>query len=172
MHREGNECKISNAFRLTSKLYENDDFFRQIMNTLYPNLYEKFKSEGLCPICLMEMELAPRYTCDNSHAICYRCKPYYYTCPICQSPLNIETMVSHGGSSYTPPPAHFVPHLPYPLHSGEHVPSAPLEDFLEHERNTYPPVPTEYQDLKSCSYADLGCWVKIPVHLTDLHESR
>ncbi|XP_003705840.2 uncharacterized protein LOC100883671 [Megachile rotundata] len=140
------------------------------MDTLYPNLHERFKSEGLCPICLLEMELAPRYTCTNGHTICYRCKPYYYGCPTCQAPLDMETPSSHPNPPYPPPPSHFLPHrLPPKFH--EHHPTAPI-DFHEHERNWFPPQPNEDQELRSCSYAHLGCWVKVPIHLADLHESR
>ncbi|XP_043262968.1 uncharacterized protein LOC122403492 [Colletes gigas] len=141
------------------------------MATLYPNLSEKFKCEGLCPICLMEMELAPRYTCDNGHTICYRCKPYYYACPTCQAPMNVVMPASHNSASYTPPPTHFLPH-PLPPKFQDHYPTAPVEDFLNHERHAYPPVPPEHQELRSCAYTDYGCWVRVPVYLIDLHESR
>ncbi|XP_015436795.1 PREDICTED: uncharacterized protein LOC107192113 [Dufourea novaeangliae] len=143
------------------------------MDSLYPNLHERFKSEGVCPICLMEMEFALRYTCTNGHTICYRCKPYYYACPTCTSPLDMEMPSAHAGSSYSPPPpTHFLPHL-LPPKFHEQYPSAPvMEDFLNHERNWYPPAPSDDQELKSCSYAHLGCWVKVPEHLIDLHVSR
>lgn len=141
------------------------------MDVLYPNLHERFKSEGLCPICLMEMELAPRYSCDNGHTLCHRCKPYYYACPTCRSPL--ELIPPPQAAPYEPPPpTHFMPHpLPPQYHS---QPSAPtMDDFLHHERGTWhPPSPSEDQELSSCSYAHLGCWVKIPEYLKDLHESR
>lgn len=143
------------------------------MDTLYPNLYERFKSEGLCPICLMEMELAPRYNCTNGHTICYRCKPYYYGCPTCQSPLEIEVPGTNTGASYVPPPTHYLPH-PMPSNFGDPNPSAPSmeQDFLDHERNWLQPSPSEDQELKSCSYSHLGCWVRVPEHLVLLHESR
>ncbi|XP_076618918.1 uncharacterized protein LOC143340621 [Colletes latitarsis] len=141
------------------------------MATLYPNLNEKFKSEGICPICLMEMELAPRYTCDNGHTICYRCKPYYYACPTCQAPMNVVMPVSQNSASYTPPPTHFLPH-PFPPKFHNDHPSAPVEDFLNHERLAYPPAPPEHQELRTCAYANFGCWVRVPVYLIDLHESR
>ncbi|XP_053996061.1 uncharacterized protein LOC128885789 [Hylaeus anthracinus] len=141
------------------------------MDTLYPNLYERFKSEGLCPICLMEMELAPRYTCENQHTICYRCKPYYYSCPTCLSPFSVEMPASHVSASYVPPPTHYLPH-PFPPKFHDYNPSAPSDDFLGQERTRYPPTPHEDQEPRSCSYTDLGCWVKVPEHLADLHESR
>ncbi|XP_078042624.1 uncharacterized protein LOC144472989 [Augochlora pura] len=141
------------------------------MDTLYPNLNERFKSEGVCPICLMEMELAARYTCGNGHTICYRCKPYYYACPTCQWPLEMQPS-PHAGSPYaTPAPSHFMPH-PLPPKFHEYHPTAPSLELLNHERALYPPAPSADQQLVSCSYANLGCWVKIPVHLIDLHESR
>ncbi|XP_076748605.1 uncharacterized protein LOC143422091 [Xylocopa sonorina] len=141
-----------------------------MMDSLYPNLHERFKSEGLCPICLMEMELAPRYTCTNHHTICYRCKPYYYDCPTCHSPLEMEMAPGH--TSHLPPPAsHFLPHSLPPRFQGD--PTAPsINDFHEHERHMYPPPPTEDQELKTCRYSYLGCWVKVPEYLVDLHESR
>ena len=142
------------------------------MDTLYPNLYERFKSEGLCPVCLMEMELAPRYTCTNGHTICYRCKPYYYGCPTCHSSLEMEMPASNVGPSYSPPPTHFLPH-PLPRNIHVHEPCAPpMDDFLHHERNWLPPTATESQQLRSCSYAHLGCCVSVPEYLADIHESR
>ena len=142
------------------------------MDSLYPNLYERFKSEGLCPICLLEMELAPRYTCTNGHTICYRCKPYYHGCPTCLAPLDVQMPPSHSSSSYTPPPSHFLPH-PVPPRFHENYPTAPpAEDFLEHERSWFPSEPPENQELRSCAYADSGCGVKVPAQLADLHESR
>ncbi|XP_076249341.1 uncharacterized protein LOC143188784 [Calliopsis andreniformis] len=146
--------------------------YGDIMDSLYPNLFERFKSEGLCPICLMEMELAPRYNCNNGHTICYRCKPYYYACPTCQSPLELVMPASNAGPSYIPPPTHFLPHPPSSF--GGSNASAPSleEDFLNNERHWFPSTPSEDQELKSCSYTYLGCWVKVPEHLVELHESR
>ncbi|XP_016912992.2 uncharacterized protein LOC107998304 [Apis cerana] len=141
------------------------------MDSLYPNLCERFKSEGLCPICLMEMELAPRYTCANQHTICYRCKPYYYNCPTCHSPLDMEMPPANTSSSSLPQPTHFLPHpLPSKFHDQHPVPSR--SDFLEHEKNWFSPSPLENQELKPCMYTHLGCWVKVPIYLVDLHESR
>ncbi|XP_017890411.1 TNF receptor-associated factor family protein DDB_G0290883-like [Ceratina calcarata] len=139
------------------------------MDSLYPNLQARFKSEGLCPICLMEMELAPRYVCINQHTICHRCKPYYYNCPSCHSPLEMQ-MPSPNTSYVPPPPIHFLPHsLPTKFHG----PTAPpMDEFQAHERGWRPPTPTENQELRACRYAHLGCWVKVPIRLADLHESR
>lgn len=143
------------------------------MDSLYPNLNERFKSEGVCPICLMEMELAARYTCSNGHTICYRCKPYYYACPSCQSPLEMELPSPRAVPSYPMPmPSHFMPHPLPPKFHEHHHPSAPNMDFHDHERNQYPSPPSADQELISCSYENLGCWVKIPIYLIDLHESR
>lgn len=140
------------------------------MDTLYPNLYERFKTEGLCPICLMEMELTPRYSCINGHTVCHRCKPYYYACPTCAAPLDVEILPPQMDA---PQPAYLMPHpLPSRRHD-DHNPSAPPMDFLNHERRAWgSPVPSENQYLKSCTYTHLGCWVKIPEHLRVLHESR
>ncbi|XP_012529667.2 uncharacterized protein LOC105832894 [Monomorium pharaonis] len=139
------------------------------MDTLYPKLHDRFKTEGLCPICLMEMELTPRYSCTNGHTVCYRCKPYYYSCPTCTAPLDVQIL--------PPQPSPMVQLPPCPmLRRGhdDHNPSAPpVDDFLNHERRAWqPPVPPENQPLESCSYSHLGCWVKIPEHLRVLHESR
>lgn len=141
------------------------------MDTLYPNLYDRFKTEGLCPVCMMETELMPRYSCVNGHAMCHRCKPYYYGCPMCLAPLDVEILPPHVDASPPhPPPRHYAGH-------DEHVPSAPsVNDFLEHERTTTPwePLATASADhrLESCAYAHQGCWVKVPEHLRGLHESR
>ncbi|XP_011645716.1 uncharacterized protein LOC105432559 [Pogonomyrmex barbatus] len=139
------------------------------MDKLYPNLYERFKTEGLCPTCLMEMELTPRYSCLNGHTVCYRCKPYYYACPTCAAPLDMEIRPP---PMSTPQPVHLMPH-PMPSRN-DHNPSAPpINDFLEHERRSWePPAPSASQQLETCSYSHLGCWVKIPEHLRTLHESR
>lgn len=141
------------------------------MDTLYPNLYERFKTEGLCPICLMEMELMPRYSCINGHTMCHRCKPYYYGCPTCKAPLDVEILPPQMDA---PQPVHLMPHPMPPGHYEDHSPSAPpINDFLNYERRVWePPVPSENQQLESCSYSHLGCWVKIPEHLRMLHESR
>lgn len=141
------------------------------MDSLYPNLYERFKSEGVCPICLMEMELAPRYTCTNQHTICYRCKPYYYDCPTCHSPLDMEMSSAHSSSS-PPPASHFLPHPLRPKFRLNQPTAPAADDFQKHERDWYPPPPAEDQELKECMYAHLGCWVKVPIYLADLHESR
>lgn len=137
------------------------------MDTLYPNLYERFKTEGLCPICLMEMELMPRYSCGNGHTVCHRCKPYYYGCPTCMAPLDIEIL---------PPPQ---TDTPLQIHTSMHpsqvhvyTPSAPvMNDFLDHEKRTWQ-SPSNNQQLELCVYSHLGCWVKVPEHLRALHESR
>ncbi|XP_068988518.1 RING finger protein DG17-like [Bombus flavifrons] len=140
------------------------------MSSLYPNLYERFKSEGVCPICLMEMELTPRYACSNQHTMCYRCKPYYYDCPTCQWPLHKE-MPSRTSSSLSSA-RDFQPH-PLPRKFHQYHPSAPkLDEFQEHERNCYPSPPLQDQELSDCAYTHLGCWVKVPMNLVDLHESR
>lgn len=128
------------------------------MDSLYPNLRERFKSEGLCPICLMEMELAPRYTCENQHTICYRCKPYYYNCPTCHSPLDMEMPPANTSSSSLPLPTHFLPH-PLPCKTHDQHPTAPSTSdfFLEREKNWFSPSPAEGQELKPCMYTHLGC---------------
>ncbi|CAK9825267.1 hypothetical protein ANTRET_LOCUS3314 [Anthophora retusa] len=143
------------------------------MDSLYPNLHDRFKSEGLCPICMMEMELTPRYTCTNEHTICYRCKPYYYNCPTCSSPLEMEMPSTLAKPFHPPVPTHFMPH-PLPPKFHEHYPTAPsVADFFEHERYQWqPPSPSEDQELRTCRYTHLGCWVKVPIYLVDLHESR
>jgi len=131
------------------------------MDTLYPNLYERFKTEGLCPICFMEMELMPRYSCINGHTVCHRCKPYYYNCFTCAAPLDVEILSSQKNISQ-------------PSRYDDYNPSAPsMNDFLDYERKAWEPfVPSENQRLEPCSYSYLGCWVKIPEHLRMLHESR
>ncbi|XP_044016663.1 uncharacterized protein LOC122858054 isoform X2 [Aphidius gifuensis] len=139
------------------------------MAGLYPNLHEKFRDENICPICLYEMEDTPKYSCINRHTMCHRCKPYYYSCPTCQSPLEL-IMVNHQGHNYHPPPAiHFMPH-PYPLYPPNYEPSAP---FIDQEKvNWSPPAPHEDQEIHPCQYAYLGCRAKIPEHLIELHRSR
>ncbi|XP_072747468.1 uncharacterized protein [Anoplolepis gracilipes] len=141
------------------------------MDMLYPNLYERFKTEGLCPICLMEMELTPRYSCINGHTVCHRCKPYYYGCPTCKAPLDVEIMPLQ---TVIPPPTHYMPHPMPPRSYDDHSPSAPsMNNFLDHEKRAWEPsISSENQQIKSCSYSHLGCWVKIPEHLRVLHESR
>lgn len=146
------------------------------MDTLYPNLHERFKTEGLCAICLMEMELTPRYSCVNRHTMCHRCKPYYYACPTCRMPLDVEILPPQVD---TPLPAHLMSHpmppQPMPRHRVDYSPSAPsvAENFLEYERGSWEsPSPAVEQSLRSCSYSHLGCWVKVPEHLQVLHESR
>lgn len=142
------------------------------MDALYPNLYERFKTEGLCPICLMEMELTPRYTCCNGHTVCQRCRPYYYGCPTCHSPLDIEVQPPQVAPSHLPPPTHFMPH-PLPPKYRQQPTAPPVDDFLENERRAWSvPAPSEDQELRACSYSDLGCWIKVPEYLQDLHESR
>ncbi|XP_014486726.1 PREDICTED: uncharacterized protein LOC106750718 [Dinoponera quadriceps] len=137
------------------------------MDTLYPNLHERFETEGLCAICLMEMELTPRYSCVNGHTMCHRCKPYYYACPTCRTPMDVEIL---------PPSLDAPPHLmPQPMpRRVDYSPSAPslTRDFLEHERTRVWEPPTPDQQLRSCAYSHLGCWVKMPKHLQVLHESR
>lgn len=140
------------------------------MYTLYPNLHDRFKTEGLCAICLMEMELTPRYSCTNGHNMCHRCKPYYYACPTCEMPLEmLLPQMNVPSSAYPMPPQ------PLPRHHVDYSPSAPsiTGDFLEQEKRTWEPLtPSADQELKSCSYSHLGCWVKVPEHLQVLHESR
>lgn len=149
------------------------------MDTLYPNLHERFKIEGLCAICLMEMELTTRYSCINGHTMCYRCKPFYHGCPTCLMPLDVEILppqvdVSSSTATFVP---HALPPRPIPSHGGDYSPSAPpiMNEFLNRERRAAggePPVPSRRQQLKPCSYSHLGCWVKVPLHLQTLHESR
>ncbi|XP_015596341.1 uncharacterized protein LOC107268257 [Cephus cinctus] len=143
------------------------------MASLYPSLHEKFKSESVCPICLMEMSQTPKFTCSNDHVLCHRCKPYYYGCPICQLPMEVESPGIEVESPHMPPPIHFMPH---------HMPRAsphwqgaggPLNEFLGQERGPWsPPSPSDTQELHACRYAYLGCWVKFPEHLRELHETR
>lgn len=147
------------------------------MDALYPNLHDKFKSEGVCPICLLEMELTPRYSCENGHTICYRCKPHFYGCPTCQSSLNLEVVPGRNNPPYPPTPSHFFPHPLPPVYSHSTNPSAPAMDnneFLDHERKHPwgPPIPPEDSQLLSCTYSYLGCWIKVPEYLKQLHESR
>ena len=150
------------------------------MDRLYPSLDDKFRTEGLCPICMMEMELTPKFSCVNNHILCHRCKPYYFACPKCHSPINIE-IAPPEINPYKPPPAvHFMPHpMPqphadYPTHMPMPMPTAPMgEDFHEQERQSWnPPTPSEDQELIPCAYTRFGCWVKFPEHLRDIHESR
>ncbi|KAL2742372.1 uncharacterized protein V1477_010001 [Vespula maculifrons] len=151
------------------------------MDALYPSLHEKFKMEGVCPICLLEMELTPKFSCANGHTICYRCKPHFYGCPTCKSSLDVEILPERSGSAHTPPPpTHYFPHpiqptsrnFPSPIY-----PSAPpmnSNEFLNQERRNPwgMPIPPEDPQLLPCAYAYLGCWIKIPQHLRLLHESR
>ncbi|KAI4488663.1 hypothetical protein M0802_011413 [Mischocyttarus mexicanus] len=148
------------------------------MDALYPNLHDKFKSEGVCPICLLEMELTPRYSCSNGHTICYRCKPHFYGCPTCQLSLNLEVVPGRNNPPYPPTPSHFFPHPLPPVYSNSTDPSAPPmydnNDFLDQERKHPwgPPIPPEDSQLLYCTYSYLGCWIKIPEYLKQLHESR
>ncbi|KAK0181222.1 hypothetical protein PV327_003524 [Microctonus hyperodae] len=139
------------------------------MANIYPSLDEKFKCEGICPICLMAMGDTPKYTCTNGHEVCHRCKPYYYACPTCQSPLNTEILPTEVGQYHMPPSIHYMPH-PYPPYPPSSVPSAP---FIDNERQCWsPPTPTEDQILYPCQYSAFGCYAKIPQHIRELHESR
>ncbi|XP_011868434.1 PREDICTED: uncharacterized protein LOC105562301 [Vollenhovia emeryi] len=143
------------------------------MDTLYPTLRDlRFKSEGLCPICLMEMELTPRYSCINGHTVCHRCKSYYQGCLTCGAALDVETLPPSDVEILLPHP--MLPHPMPPRSYGDHSPSAPsMNDFLGHEKRAWePPVPSGNQHLESCSYSHLGCRVKIPEQLRVLHESR
>ncbi|XP_066590991.1 uncharacterized protein [Prorops nasuta] len=142
------------------------------MAGLYPNLHDRFRTEGICPICLMETDLAPKYVCDNGHMMCYRCKPYYFSCPTCFSPMELQHPPGHVDSPHMPPQTHYTP-LPMPRTQFQHNPSAPpMNDFINKERSSYPYEPSPDQDLISCSYQSSGCWVKVPKHLQQLHESR
>ncbi|KAH0539800.1 uncharacterized protein LOC123259719 [Cotesia glomerata] len=140
------------------------------MENLYPNLHEKFKNEGVCPICMMEINSSSKYSCTNGHIVCHRCKPYYYCCPTCRSELNIDASSQEFTHEfYMPPAMHYMPH-PYPAYSSNPRPSAP---FIDNERHHWsPPPPTEDQELLPCQYSYLGCYANIPEHLRDLHESR
>ncbi|XP_047353873.1 uncharacterized protein LOC124950736 [Vespa velutina] len=152
------------------------------MDTLYPDLHEKFKMEGVCPICLMEMELTPRFSCANGHTICYRCKPHFYGCPTCKLSLDIKILPEKNDDpSYAPPPpTHYFPH---PIQATSETfacpfyPTAPPmgnEEFLNQERGNpwRMPMPPEDPQLYPCAYSYLGCWIKLPQHLRLLHESR
>ncbi|XP_034940684.1 uncharacterized protein [Chelonus insularis] len=140
------------------------------MEGLYPSLQEKFKSEGICPICMMTMESTLKYSCMNGHAVCHRCKPYYFACPTCQSSLDVEIHPSEMGQYQMPPAMHYMPH-PYPPYPPSTFPSAP---FIEGEREHRwcPSPPTEHQELFPCRYSHLGCYAKVPEYLRELHESR
>ncbi|XP_012218718.1 uncharacterized protein [Linepithema humile] len=139
------------------------------MDTLYPNLYERFKTEGLCPVCLVEMELMPRYSCVNGHTMCHRCKPYYYGCPTCMAPLDIE--IQPPPQTDAPSQIHFNAHSSMP-HVRTYIPSAPsMNDFLDREKRAWESS-SDNQQLEPCTYSHLGCWVKLPEHLRTLHESR
>ncbi|XP_003427699.1 uncharacterized protein LOC100678053 [Nasonia vitripennis] len=146
------------------------------MSHLYPSLHEKFKSEGLCPICLIEMAYSPRFTCINNHVICHRCRPYYYSCPQCLQPLS-ELPPESAAPYDPPPPTHMMPHPPHMPQP--YPPSAPqLHDFHEHERRQHlhgwqpPSPPREDQELLDCPYAHLGCTAKFVPLLRDMHVSR
>ncbi|XP_057318307.1 uncharacterized protein LOC130663180 [Microplitis mediator] len=140
------------------------------MSSLYPSLQEKFKSEGVCPICMMEMNASSKYSCMNGHIVCHRCKPYYFSCPTCRSSLSVEAPSQEFNHEFHMPPAiHYMPH-PYPVYPPNSMPSAP---FIDNERLQWgPPSPTEDQQLLPCQYSYLGCYANIPEHLRDLHESR
>ncbi|XP_017761674.1 PREDICTED: uncharacterized protein LOC108551852 [Eufriesea mexicana] len=140
------------------------------MDSVYGTLSDKLRREGLCPICVMETDLGPKYTCSNEHTICYRCKPYYYSCPICQSSFDTSIPAAHGASSF-PMPTDFVPHSLPPRFYSHHPTAPPICEFMEREGNRMPPHPPGHQELKTCAYRDFGCWVKLPIYL-DLHESR
>lgn len=148
------------------------------MDALYPNLHDRFKIEGICPICLTEMELAPRYSCANGHTFCYHCKPFFYDCPTCGCSVNVVTPPARGSSSQPPPPTHFLPYPVVPPLGHPPYPTAPPIDdgnqtFLNHERRHLgPPQPPTNDQLLPCAYAHLGCWVKVPTYLRKLHESR
>lgn len=148
------------------------------MSHLYPSLEDKFRNEGVCPICMQEMELTTKFSCVNNHVLCYRCKPYYFACPKCRSPINVQ-IAPREVNSFNPtatPPVHLMPRTPYPTQMPitMPMPSAPSEvDFHFHERqNWQPEPPTEHQELLPCSYSHMGCWVKFPEHLREIHESR
>ena len=123
-----------------------------------------------------------RFTCQNNHELCQRCKPYYFTCPTCRTVL---TEVSSTNNNYVNPGG-------YPA-----MPSAPnYNDFYSNERQMpWPmpaplapsmpmpapmvpsmpmprPMPTEDQVIYPCPYASYGCWVKFPEHLREVHVSR
>ncbi|XP_058801341.1 uncharacterized protein LOC131670045 [Phymastichus coffea] len=127
------------------------------MSRLYPNLQEKFKSEGICPICLTEMAYSPRFSCDTDHVICQRCRPYYFNCPQCLRPLREIAAPSprtyeHAAAMHRPPP------------------SAPNLDDLQHWQPR--PMPTEEPQLLDCPYAHLGCSAKFVEALRNVHVPR
>ena len=154
------------------------------MDHLYPCLEDKFKSEGLCPICMMEMELTPKFACVNDHILCHRCKPYYYSCPKCHSPIDVEIKPPEMSLCNRPSPVCVMPQpnthlpsnmpMPMPMPMATPTPCAPREDFHIHERQSAcpPSAPTENPQLYPCSYTQSGCWVKFPEHLRQAHESR
>lgn len=124
--------------------------------------------------------LLNRFACVNNHEICQRCRPYYYSCPTCLSPLteiNSSNQTCHYNPGYPMPPnpipaPRHPTNLPYP-------PSAPsFEDFRAEERRSdhgYPsgmPVPCRDADLVTCPYSSKGCKVKFPEHLREMHSSR
>ncbi|XP_012271497.1 uncharacterized protein LOC105694929 [Orussus abietinus] len=142
------------------------------MAHLYPPLDGVFRKENVCPICTMEMEFGTKYMCSNSHVICRRCKPYYHSCPICRSPLDVEIPPPELSPHQGPPAMHCMPHPMVPPYD---APSAPPPEgsFLHQERVAWePPSPSPDQELLTCRYAHLGCRINVPRYLQELHEAR
>lgn len=138
----------------------------------YPSLYTKFKDENVCPICLMEMEFSTRFSCANEHVICYRCKPFYYSCPICHSPLSTEVPPLRTRPPHEHQPSTNPYHMPQPI--PDYNPSAPPH-FHEHQTHQHPwgpSTPADNQELLPCRYSNSGCRVKVPEYLRNLHETR
>lgn len=163
------------------------------MASLYPNLYEKCIHENICPICMMEMAGTPKYSCENNHTVCHRCKPYYYSFPTCRYPLNIEIPPPEVPEYHMPPSIHLMPH-PYPPYPPTWVDFLTLKtsicswriftSFLSFQgrpectifglRKTPlgSTVSTEDQELHACQFSHLGCCVHFPEHLRPIHEVR
>lgn len=153
-------------------------FDRNMEGSLYPILHGLEECAGVCPICLMDMGgHMPKYDCENGHAMCHRCKPYYWSCSMCDAPLNHVPPLEMNPMD-SPPPVHFMPH---PMHRRMDMqmpmPSAPPESdvFLANERGPFgwgPPPPGPEQDLVPCAYSHYGCWIRLPEYLRELHETR
>ncbi|XP_063991668.1 uncharacterized protein LOC135170080 [Diachasmimorpha longicaudata] len=138
------------------------------MAGVYPSLHDKFRSENVCPICMMEMTGTPKFSCGQHHILCHRCKPYYHSCPTCQSPLSPEIPPREvDGGYYMPPSEQYMPH-PYPPYPSGPAASAP---FLDHESH-YPPPSVEHHELQACQYKHLGCYARVPERLRSIHETR
>ena len=125
------------------------------MAGLYPSLQEKFRSENVCPICMIEMGNAGRYNCINNHIICHRCNQFYHACPFCLLPLHFEPEYPN----FTP-----MPTPSFDLHP--HLATAPAQDFIDQEKRN------SHGELLDCPYSSHGCCAKFPKSLEEIHVSR